>query len=266
MDTFNVHSWGRESSNGPNSEHGVLPSGVLPPLGFVPPRSGQLGQSEQTIIGQISHAISPLKNTVRVMGHPSMRIFQDGNGWTVVTLRRNIARMDALTESDVQFIRQFGDRVLAQLKAMSRGPLTKRELRRLGHPYGFNRSNLNGRQIQSARVVPRYGNGKSLNHVQGVRGSVPTLSVINKQSGELEKAWHWDWTRDENGFEIRFWNEKPYAWMLANGSKRMQAHGPFSYAPLQFLRQFDSQIQSAIWRVRRRQVAEAMTENVMAVL
>ncbi|HEY0076808.1 MAG TPA: hypothetical protein VGB77_22180 [Abditibacteriaceae bacterium] len=271
MDTFNVHTWGRGSvvaERPEEAEYFPQEAEYFPPgLGPVPGRrriTNGKSQASGYLDMEDGSVLEP--NVLRVVGHPAVRIFKDADNSTVIALRRNIARMEELGSDDLAFIEQFGERVLGQLKAMSRGPLTKKDLRRLGHPFGYAKSWAKGDSQFKGRRVPGVVGGKSLNHVKGVRGSVPSLSVINRQSGDFEKSWHWDWTRDEKGFEVRFWNTQPYAWLLAHGTMRMQPHGPWTYAPLQHLRQLDGEIQRAIRQARSRQIAEQMTDNIFGLV
>ncbi|RYX84228.1 hypothetical protein EON83_11065 [bacterium] len=210
-------------------------------------------------LGGETNRREPLR--LRVVGRPSLRITREIGGSTVITLRRNISNMEALSSADMEFVQTWGEAVLKHLRDLSRGPYSAARLRAMGHPYGYAESPLKGDAAFKGRKVPRRA---GIGNPKGVRGAVPTMSVINSQSGNLARSWSMEWERDERGFEVRFRNSAEYGWYLAHGTTRMQAHGPWTYSPLSHLRKLDSQIQATIRRARLRQNSERIIDNMIA--
>lgn len=270
MNTFNVHSWGRESVVGEMFDQGEARF----PFGLEASARTTAGAASGKAVGAtvtapfVARGGGDVRESqrLRVVGRPSLRLFQEGQA-TVLALRRNISNIGALGEGDLAFVQSWGETVLGHLRALSRGPYKTRDLRLMGHPYGWNQSWAKGNSKFVARRVPRRVAGlfgsQSIGHAKGVSGSVPTLAVINSQSGRLERSWRFEWKRDAGGFELRFINDAPYAWYLAHGTLRMQPHGPFTYSTLAHLRQLDSQIKSTIQRARHRARSQALIENMV---
>lgn len=186
---------------------------------------------------------------LKVIGQPSLIIYQDpATHDTVIELKRKTRFAQIIQPGDIAPIEALADNVLALLRNMSQGPLTTKLLREMGHPYGYN---LNPRKGWQPRHVPGGIVGRNIGKIKGVRGSVPTLTVINRQSGKLADSWTFDLIRTPDGVTLQWRNtaktEKgnaPYPWFLAASTKRdgrplMQAHGPFAYAPLQSIPQID---------------------------
>lgn len=186
---------------------------------------------------------------LKVIGQPSLIIYQDpGTHDTVIELKRLTRFMQLVQPGDTAPIEAMANNVLSLLRNMSQGPLTTKLLAQMGHPYGYN---LNPKKGWQPRHVPGGAIGRNIGKIKGVRGSVPTLTVINRQSGKLADSWTFDLIRTPDGLTLQWRNtaktEKgnaPYPYFLAAGTKRggrplMQAHGPFAYAPLQSIPQID---------------------------
>ena len=126
-----------------------------------------------------------------------------------VTLRTRYA--DEL--GDLSELRAVAAAMLERFKAMSGGPYSSRQLAAIGHPYG--------RDKGVARRVPRGMFGRALGSVRSVRGSVPSLTVINRQSGELQNSWNMEVERTPGGAVMRFINDSLPAYLLPAGTARM---------------------------------------------
>lgn len=181
-----------------------------------------------------------------VAGEPSLKLYFL-NGAAVIELRRQTRFGGDVTAADLAGMRSVQHQVLTQLVNMSQGPYSLVDLARMGHPYGFDVVKSDKGVQRLPRRVPRYYQGKRIGNVPGVRGSVPTLTVINKQSGLLAKSWSTDLNFDpETGIlSIKWSNDAqtkkgfPYAWALAHGTRKMQSHGPWTYAPIRYMAAFD---------------------------
>ncbi len=265
-DSWNAHTFGaasevaREVQNGTAAYPFGLPSGPERARKRDGDGSTRASDYQLQFDGRV---IEPAR--LSVVGRPSIEVRQRGDGATEVVLRRNIASMESLTEEDSAFIQKWGEAVLNQLQAMSRGSYSLALLRRLGHPYGFGAAP--GKPLsRSARPVPRRGAGRTLGNVRGMRGAVPTLSVINSQAGRLQRSWQWSMTRDASGFSLSFVNTAPHAWFLAHGTTKMQPHGPFTYAVMGRLSVLDADIGRAIYAVRRRAALDRADAQTVQML
>lgn len=162
---------------------------------------------------------------VEVANTPSVKIAPNPHGEGIaVIIRLNSRYMDTMEMGEIGRVAEM---MTEQMRVLSRGPYTTKMLREMQHPYGREKNN-------QTRKVARGYNGKSIGHVKGIRGSVPTLTVINSQRGELERAWKCEVERDETGVTILIINDTPYATFLALGTTKMQAHGPWSFVPTMF--------------------------------
>lgn len=187
---------------------------------------------------------------LETIGFTDLRIYQkSGTGNTVISIHKPGTNMDGLRTADLAQIERVGRDMLAMFKALSNGPYSLKRLRQEGHPYGYSESWAKGNPFFRARKVPRYLRGvASIGHPKKVKGSVPTLSVVNRQSGVFERSWRWNYTFGATGLYLNFWNEAPHAWFLAHGTQRMQPHGPFNYVPVMFMPQIE-----AAWLEAQRQ-------------
>jgi len=119
-----------------------------------------------------------------------------------------------INERDLQPVQRVLDFMVKDAIALSQGPYSLRQLAAMGHPYG--------RDSGTPRKVP------NLSHVKKIKGTVPSLSVINKQSGNLLRLWSSRLVMTEDGVDALLENSAPYAFYLAAGTRNMQAHGPFT--------------------------------------
>ena len=212
------------------------------PYGFMAQRPG-------------AETAEPLSMTA--VGHPSVQIAREGqDGPTVQTVSLSTQYPGVVTEDMLQELQPLAESWVLFCKAMSGGPLTRSNLRELGHPYGYMTPGWAG-----LRGGPR-GNAQLFRtgwHQKGVQGAVPPLSVINRNSGWLEENWFGEVRLAPNGVQVRIINLASYAWYLAHGTIKMQAHGPWQEAQDRFL----ATLQQA-WRnliraaVQRRRAAASL--------
>lgn len=177
-----------------------------------------------------------------VLGHPSAAIYQElGSSDTVVAIQRRTRFMETLDPSDEARIEQIAQRMYEFCMNLSQGPYTPSDLSDMGHPYGWTSSWSKGDLTHAGRLVPRRWGGKSLGHRKGVRGSVPTKSVVNVGTGAFSAAWSWDVEWTDTGFKIEVRNSRagsrgePISWFLAHGTIYMQPHGPWRYVLDRFM-------------------------------
>jgi hypothetical protein len=199
-------------------------------------------------------------------GHPSVEIFQAASGETVqrVTLRSQYT--DAI---DLTQIRDVAQRWYLALCDASRGPYSLAALRAMGHPYGFgSTAEPSWDRLYEPRNVPRMGRYA---YLRGQRGRVSDLSIVNLQSGRFANSWEWrivygtqaaTWgygvTIERSGaLYIDFVNPAPYAWYLAHGTYKMQAHGPWQTASDRMLPQLQTTWRNAARQAWQRGVDEA---------
>jgi hypothetical protein len=191
--------------------------------------------------------------TVDVVNQPAMKVVGRPDGSAVVSIRRNTRFIGMVEDSDLAGLEKVAKAIMDDMVRQSQGPLTTRMLRRMGHPYGRN---------ARGRMRGKLGN---IGKVHGIRGSVPNLAVINRQSANgLASQWRHEIKRDAGGVTIEFINEAPYAAYLALGTRKMQAHGPFTNAPLRRIGQINAQWNAAIRKATRRKANEFGIEHAVA--
>ncbi|MEA3400818.1 MAG: hypothetical protein U9R79_06165 [Armatimonadota bacterium] len=199
-------------------------------------------EAEELPTGQPYPQQEPLHMDVE--GMPSLDWYQkDASGNTILTMRLNspwVGRMD-LRELVAQARAMF-----EAFKRLSRGPLSYDDLEALRHPYGYGIPGepFSWERLTRPRKVPRYRvtllGRRSLGHIRGMRGSVPTMSVVNIHTGEFERAWRWTYSMRGDGLTLTFWNQRksergaPVAWFLAHATYKMQAHGPWEVVPRRY--------------------------------
>ena len=171
---------------------------------------------------------------------PSLRWRQGPGGNTILTFSLRSAH---IADMDLSAVVEAARSMWLDFKAHSRGPYSRHDLRALNHPYGYGTPDEppTWEKLTRPRKVPRYGETllgrRSIGHVKGIRGSVPTMSVVNRTTGEFEGAWRWSYAVRGDGLTLTFWNERrsergaPIAWFLAHGTVKMQAHGPWEVVP-----------------------------------
>jgi hypothetical protein len=153
----------------------------------------------------------------------AVRVVREGiRGPTVqvVQLQSRYARWIDLSQ-----VLEIAGRWLEGMRQLSRGPYTLRQLARMGHPYGWGPA-PGWLRFLSPRRIPRMGRHAFVRGIR-LRGAMPDRAVINLQTGRLYESWRMEWRRTQGGLELRFVNDAPYAWYLARGTIRMQAHGPW---------------------------------------
>jgi hypothetical protein len=200
-----------------------------------------------------------------VVGQPNFQMYQkEDTKATVMTLRRETESMDLITSNDLEPLRAITRQMYQQMKSMSNGPYSQRDLDRMGNPYGFDviRDEKGVILEKKRRKVPRNKYGQSIGHPKGIRGSVPTLSVVNRQSGKFEESWRWSLLFDRGGISINLWNTNPVAWYLCAGTTRMQAHGPFNTVPVKFMDVINNEFAKLVSQAYHRKAMEEQIESM----
>jgi hypothetical protein len=159
---------------------------------------------------------------VEVTALPSVTIRQRQGGGTVVALTLHTKHADKL--GALEILEALADQMVLQMERMSQGPLSRADQRRMNHPFG------RGAVAPSGRKRAKLGTM----HTKGVRGAVPNLTIIHSQSGDLAKSWSKRIIKTSTSVTVELHNSVDYSWWLAKGTRRMQAHGPFTYVPVLF--------------------------------
>ncbi len=168
-----------------------------------------------------------------MIGHPSVTVYQDaGTRYTYqdVEMKTNYSNVD------LRPIQALGASWIGYLKAMSQGPYSGSELRKLGNPYGYGPPPGDERAA-TLSAWDRFGKPRKLppqkRHFKGLRGSVANRDIVNMGSGNFLAGWRWDMIPSASGVRLSFWNEaltrsgKPYPWFIFHGTIYMQSHGPW---------------------------------------
>jgi len=168
-------------------------------------------------------------------GYPSVDIHMSASGNVTQTVRLN---SQFSSEIDLSTIRHLSKQWYAALRRMSEGPLQPRDLRRMGHPYGYgDTSTVSWARLRNPRAIPGY----SGRNRAGARGMVTNRAVINSVTGNFRDKWRMSVTQQSGGVQLNFWNEARsraganYPWFLAHGTIKMQAHGPLEEVARQML-------------------------------
>ncbi len=204
-----------------------------------------------------------------VIGAPSLNIIQDARtGDLLIEWERQTQYMASMHAEDWDGMRLVGQRILNRILDMSNGPYQTRDLRQMNHPYGFDAlpavGGKGGQPVK--RAVPRFFEGKSIGSVKGVRGSVPTMAVVNRQSGTMNDSWQMEFVTRGDKLVLQLRNTAKsrsgfsYPFALASGTRKMQAHGPFATAPLMFASQLNAAWAQAVRRARTRAQQSALSE------
>ena len=157
---------------------------------------------------------------IDVAAQPSMKIIPHSNGSVQVVLKRNARSAEFMTRAEYGILQRIMNDIKHDAEKMSQGPLSLKELRRRGHPYG--RGGRRGRIARSGRA------------------GVPSLAIVNKQSGKFAAAWSVDIKKGKTGADFILSNSSDRARRLAEGTAKMKAHGPFSTAFTRHLHKLDT--------------------------
>lgn len=234
-----------------------LPNWFVPLPATAPTKRNKLGG--RTMPDSEARSLSEV-NALQVEGHPSINLHLSDNKEAVVTVERRSQYWKYFSLMDKYQITQIQQEMLHAYQNFSNGSYSLAMLEDMGHPYGYGR-----RPGASApairRRVPRRAFGRTIGNVVGVRGSVPTMTVINRQTGNLLASWHTRYEETEDGYILKFINGAktpsgfPYAWALAVGTRKMQPHGPWTHVATMYLRRLNSAHMQAISRARQKALA-----------
>lgn len=206
-----------------------LPSVPSSPRAARSPRIG----STLTTLGS---ADNPPPDLMDVSNQPSMKVVRLPGGGVAIEIQRKVRYPGLVDDRDLDAMRKVGAQMIGELQGFSRGPLSRAELRRRRHPYGRG----------STPSGAKRGTIRGIGRVKGIRGSVPDLSVVNKQSGAFEDAWSTEVELTDNGAKLVITSDTPYSGFLAFGTVKMRAHGPFTQVPVRFLSRINSAWQRAV--------------------
>lgn len=195
-------------------------------------------------IGSTTTNLSVPDDVADVANQPSMKLFRLPDGGVETRMRRNTRLTGIIDERDLDGLRRIMARIEVQAERQSQGPLSLRQLAKMGHPYG---------RGSTGRMRGKLGR---IGRVKGARGSVGNLAVINKQSGELARSWKGSVELDAGGVTLSLVNESPVASYLAFGTRRMAAHGPFTSLYVLMLSQINSEWQRTVRQAARRKAME----------
>lgn len=197
-------------------------------------------------IGATTTNLTAPEDVADVSGQPSMKIHGFTDGIAMTTVERKTKYASLLDERDLKELQRYADRVVERMIAQSQGPLTTKQQRRMGHPYGRNeRGHMRG----------KLGN---IGHVKGRRGGAPNLTIVNRQSGKFARSWSALARLTPFGAAVDWKNSAEYARFLALGTRPMQAHGPWTDAPTATRSELNSAFQKMISQAIRRKSIEAM--------
>jgi len=219
---------------------------IAPPLAFRP-------QEYKTIhTTQGERTAEPLH--MDALGHPSVDLYRTPDGETIERISLKTNYMEGIDLSEVQSI---AESMLTAMRDLSQGPYSLADLADMGHPYGYGERGepVSWRRIRRPRPIPRMGPAA---YTSTLRGRVSDYSVINEQTGDLVKSWRLTILKWFGGVNILLRNARYYAWFLAHGTYKMQAHGPWDVIVKRFLPSLMTAWRRAAyysWRDRMRRLA-----------
>lgn len=208
----------------------------LPSVSLLNPKG-----STTTVLG-LAIALRPVAD---VAHQPSLKVLRRPDGSAESVLRRNSKYAEHLHQDDLTEVMRVLDRIVNRARVSSYGPLSLGALRSMGHPYGRNANGLMRGHL-----------GSRIGKLQGVKGSVPSLSVINRQSGRLASSWHGEIALVQGGIEMRLVNNSIKSAYVALGTIKMQAHGPWTSAFNANLSDLDSAWRHAVTKAKNRHLTE----------
>ena len=220
----------RMVGNKPDPGARIVPG--LPPMpGGRNPRQG----ATNTILGAAQRP--PFTD---VVARPSMKIVAGSNGAIMTVQEMRSKWADWMTADDLKPVYQLLDQVEAEAIRLSQGSISLKELARRNHPYGRGLSSRGKR----GRIAP------------SGRAGIPSLAIVNKQSGKFAESWDTQIQHFKSGIRLVLGNDAPYAAWLARGTTRMVAHGPFTAAMVKFRPKIDGAWSSAAKKAYARAMAE----------
>lgn len=254
-----AQTWDHEKKPPPRA---VLPAIAASPVQGRRPDAGR-SSGPQFVITPSGYRET---GVIDIAGIPSAKLYQDAiTRDATIGLLRQTQYLEYFDDAAFERIEALGNRMLAYLVAASRGPYTNRILAQMGHPYGYDHGEDETKTpVTAVRNIPRSWRGLGIGGVKGVRGSVPTKSIINRQSGTLEESWHFDVEQLTGGVLFKWSNGAkskdgfPYPWALARGTRLMQPHGPWNDMPARYISEFNSLWAQLVREAKMRSEAEYM--------
>ena len=196
---------------------------------------------------------------METIGYPSVDVYRTPDG---DTLQKVLLRTRYMPEIELDEIEQIVADWYDLCRLMSEGPYSSEDLRRMGHPYGYGLrgSAPSWARLRRPRRLPSMGQAA---YIPGLRGRVSDQSIVNLQSGTFRESWYTRILRWAGGVTVLIGNRAPYAWFLAHGTIKMQAHGPWSTVAHRVLPRMNTAWRRAAYRAwRRRRAAEASSGRV----
>lgn len=210
--------------------------------------------AKKPMLGSTTTNLFAPQNETVASGAPSIKLIRQSDGGVVVEIRRKSRFGALIDDGDLSGLKRIAGQMVSRAEAQSQGPLLSRVLAQRGHPYG---------RGAGGRMRGKLGR---IGQVRGVRGSVPSLSVVNRQSGNFARSWESDVSHDDKGVVIRLSNASKVAGFLAFGTRKSVAHGPFVSAPLLFMPQVDAEWQKIIRSATRRKSMEQDVATTLGII
>lgn len=180
-------------------------------------------------------------------GYPSTDLYKGASGDTVQLV--HLKTKQDMLDVDQTEIDQIAEEWLKHLRTMSLGPYSLKLLREMGHPYGFGKrgERPSWERLQRPRATPSMGGQRN----RGFRAPVPDRSIVNLQSGDMYRSWRRQKLQWYGGLNLLFLNPMHYAFYLAHGTYKMQAHGPWQAVAQELLPRLHEAWRRATFRAWR---------------
>lgn len=187
------------------------------------------------------------RNVVPVEGTRKITLKVDESTGTVETvLGLGIQYADLLSDAELRPLKERMRLAQGSAKGMSLGPLTRRRLRQMGHPYGW-------------------GRRKGLGRLQGSRAGVSNRAIVNMPTGrpgKFAKSWYWFVRRSKDGLDTGIGTSAPHSQYLAKGTRKMKAHYPGPTVMAQQLQAIRSEQRRLVHKAQKKK--ELMWQMEMA--
>jgi hypothetical protein len=244
-----VDEWTFENLDHPVYERGDEEQWPVPLPGLV-----ATPYREDSASGRVTEPL-----VMQMTNYPSVDLYRTPAGSTIqkVDLRSEYA-----AEADITPIERLANEWLRNLENMSLGPYSLAMLRNMGHPYGYGTGGPpSWEKLRRPRRMPNIHRAR---RQPPMRQSVPDASIINYQTGAFWASWDAKVLRWYGGVSILFQNSRYYAWFLAHGTIKMQAHGPWAEVAARMLPGLFEAWRAACYQAWRRRQIE-VTDRVAAI-
>jgi hypothetical protein len=212
---------------------------------IVPGLPAAPGQSKTGTGKTLTNLFAPL-DVAAVSGMSNVQLKRLQGGGIAVEVHRQSKYVEFIEDGDLAGLRKIAARMVEHAQSQSQGTLSSKTLAKRGHPFGHGETGLMRGKVG--------------------RSGVPSLHVVNRQSGEFEDSWSSAVLLDRKGVLVRLLNTAPHAAALAMGTVRMQAHGPFTATVAAFQAELNREWQKVIYRAQRRQQMQHAALKDLGVL